>query len=118
MRIYEVPWSHLIFDPQFSNSVDMYEGGYFHQRGVFRSEPNSCMNNNIPYFSAISREQIVKRIKYCAGEEYSFDEFKKNDVAGMSPTLQATRSFSSIPEIMTNVNHNAPVIMEGRPLTK
>lgn len=117
-NIYEVPWSHLIFDPQFSNSVDMYEGGYFHQRGVFRSEPNSCMNNNIPYFSAISREQIVKRIKYCAGEEYSFDEFKNNDVAGMSPTLQATRSFSSIPEIMTNVNHNAPVIMEGRPLTK
>ena len=117
-NIYEVPWSHLIFDPQFSNSVDMYEGGYFHQRGVFRSEPNSCMNNNIPYFSAISREQIVKRIKYCAGEEYSFDEFKNNDVAGMSPTLQATRSFSSTQEIMTNVNHNAPVIMEGRPLTK
>jgi len=117
-NIYEVPWSHLIFDTQFSNSVDMYEGGYFHQRGVFRSEPNSCMNNNIPYFSAISREQIVKRIMYCAGEEYSFDEFKKNDVAGMSPTLQATRSFSSMPEIMTNVNHNAPVIMEGRPRTK
>ena len=55
---------------------------------------------------------------YCAGEEYSFDEFKKNDVAGMSPTLQATRCFSSIPEIMTNVNHNAPVIMGGGPLTK
>ncbi|MBO7300034.1 MAG: fimbrillin family protein [Tidjanibacter sp.] len=117
-NIYEVPWSHLIFDPQFSTSVDMYEGGYFHARGVFRSEPNSCMNNNIPYFSAISREQIVKRIMHCAGEEYSFDEFKKNDVAGMSPTLQATRSFSSMPEVMTNVNHNAPVIMEGRPLTK
>lgn len=117
-NIYEVPWSHLIFDPQFSTSVDMYEGGYFHQRGVFRSEPNSCMNNNIPYFSAISREQIVKRIMYCAGEQYSFDEFKKNDVAGMSPTLQSTRSFSSVPEIMTNANHNAPVIMEGKPLTK
>lgn len=117
-NIYEVPWSHLIFDPQFSTSVDMYEGGYFHQRGVFRSEPNSCMNNNIPYFSAISREQIVKRIMYCAGEEYSFEEFKKNDVAGMSPTLQSTRSCSSVSEIMTNANHNAPVIMEGRPLTK
>jgi hypothetical protein len=74
-----VPWSHMIYDPQYSNTVDVYEGAYFHTRGVYRSEPTSCMNNNIPYFSAISREAMVKRIKKYAGEEYSFEEFKAND---------------------------------------
>ena len=74
-----VPWSHMIFDPQFSNTVDVYEGAFFHSRGVFRSEPTSCMHNNIPYYNAISREAMVKRIKKYAGEEYSFEDFKAND---------------------------------------
>ena len=82
--MYEVPWSHLIFDPQYSNLVDIYEGGYMHMRGVFRSEPNSCMNNNVPYFSAISREAIVKRIMEYAGEPYSFEDFKARDVLDAS----------------------------------
>ena len=74
-----VPWSHMIYDPQYSNTVDVYEGAFFHTRGVFRSEPTSCMHNNIPYYNAISREAMVKRIKKYAGEEYSFEEFKAND---------------------------------------
>ena len=37
------------------------------------------MNNNIPYYSAISREAMVKRIMDYAGEPYSFENFKKND---------------------------------------
>ena len=74
-----VPWSHMIYDPQYSNTVDVYEGAYFHTKGVFRSEPTSCMHNNIPYYSAISREAMVKRIKKYAGEEYSFEDFKAND---------------------------------------
>lgn len=77
--MHSVPWSHLIYDPQYSNTVDVYEGAYFHTRGVFRSEPTSCMNNNIPYYNAISREAMVKRIKKYAGEEYSFEDFKAND---------------------------------------
>ena len=74
-----VPWSHMIYDPQYSNTVDVYEGAFFHTRGVFRSEPTSCMHNNIPYYNAISREAMVKRIKKYAGETYSFEEFKAND---------------------------------------
>ena len=77
--MHSVPWSHLIYDPQYSNTVDVYEGAFFHTRGVFRSEPTSCMNNNIPYYNAISREAMVKRIKEYAGEEYSFEDFKAND---------------------------------------
>lgn len=78
-NIYDVAWSHLIFDEKYQNTVDIYEGGYMHTRGCFRSEQNSCMNNNIPYFSAISRQAIVERIMEYAGEEFSFEEWKAND---------------------------------------
>ena len=77
--MHSVPWSHMIYDPQYSSTVDVYEGAFFHTRGVFRSEPTSCMHNNIPYYNAISREAMVKRIKKYAGEEYSFEDFKAND---------------------------------------
>ena len=75
----EVPWAHMIFDPQYANFVDVFEGAYMHSRGVFRSEMVSCMNDNRPYYNAISREEMVKRIKLYAGEEYFFDDFKAND---------------------------------------
>ena len=75
----EVPWAHLIYDSQYSNTVDVYEGAFYHTRGVFRSEPRSCMHNNIPYYNAISREAMVKRIMKYAGEPYSFEEFKAKD---------------------------------------
>lgn len=42
--------------------VGTYEGGYEYQYGVWRSETNSCMNNNIPYFNVQSRWSIVSRI--------------------------------------------------------
>lgn len=77
--MHSVPWSHMIYDPQYSNTVDVYEGAFYHARGVFRSEPTSCMHNNIPYYNAISREAMVKRIKKYAGETYSFEDFKAND---------------------------------------
>ena len=60
-KMHEVPWSHLIFDDRYSDIVDIYEGGFMHNRGVFRSEQNSCMNNRY------------------AGEEYSFEDFVAND---------------------------------------
>ena len=74
-----VPWSHMVFDPDYSDLVDVYEGGYFFSRGVFRSEANSCMNNYVPYFSSISRESIVRRIMEYAGEPFSYESFKEKD---------------------------------------
>lgn len=114
-NMYDVPWSHLIFDPQYSNLVDVYEGGYMHMRGVFRSEPNSCMNNNIPYFSAISREAIVKRIKEYAGESYSFEEFKTLDVLDASTAGDGTRSISSALEFAASNKQQHPVYMGDKP---
>lgn len=74
-----VPWAHLMFHPKYSDRVDMYEGAYMHMRGIYRSEITSCMNNNIPYFNAISRQAIVERIKEYAGEQFDFDDFVAND---------------------------------------
>lgn len=113
-KMHEVPWSHLIFDDRYSDIVDIYEGGYMHSRGVFRSEQNSCMNNEIPYFSTISRESIVKRIKRYAGEEYSFEEFVKNDSREVGTT---TKSLGNpIQTTGTRVKQHAPVLHEGSPL--
>lgn len=75
----DVEWSHLIFHPQYDDIVDIYEGGHMHAQGIFRSEVNSCMNNNVPYFSTWSRQLIVERIKEAAGETFSFDDFVNHD---------------------------------------
>lgn len=88
-----VPWSHLIYNPDYSDYVDIYEGGYMHTRGVYRSEATSCMNNNIPYYSAISRQAIVERIKYCAGEEFTLEEFYSRDSDAFGSTKAAPSVF-------------------------
>lgn len=111
-KMHEVTWSHLIFDPRYSDIVDIYEGGYKHSRGVFRSELNSCMNNNIPYFSTISRESIVKRIKQYAGETYSFEEFVAND----KRTVGSTTRSVDFGNTAKPINHCMPTIHKGSPL--
>lgn len=89
----EVPWAHMIYDPQYSNVVDVYEGAYMHTRGVFRSEATSCMNNNIAYYNAISRESMVKRIMKYAGEPYSYEAFKALDHESLPSTAAETRAW-------------------------
>ncbi len=84
-----VPWSHLIFHDKYMNIVDVYEGGYFHTRGIYRSEPTSCMNNNIPYFSAISRQIIVERIMKLAHEKFRLEDFYEKDVLDASNNTRA-----------------------------
>lgn len=111
-KMHEVTWSHLIFDPRYSDIVDIYEGGYMFSRGVFRSELNSCMNNNIPYFSTISRESIVKRIKRYAGETYSFEEFVAND----KRTVGSTTRSVDFGNTAKPINHCMPTIHKGSPL--
>ena len=112
-KMHQVGWSHLIFDDRYSDLVDIFEGGYMHTRGVFRSEQNSCMNNDIPYYSTISRESIVKRIKRYAGETFSFEDFVANDKreAGMS-----TRALDA-PWMRTSAHgyQHEPVIHKGSP---
>lgn len=79
-----VAWAHLFAHPDYMNIVDMYEGGYMHMRFIWRSEANSCMNNNVPYYSAISRQEMVERIMRYAGLEFSLEDFYARDVRDAS----------------------------------
>ena len=111
----EVGWSHFIFHPKYSNVVDIYEGGYFHTRGVYRSEPTSCMNNNIPYFSAISRQAMVERIMEYAGETFDLDTFIEKDVTTAGPTTKSAIEVLPIEPIYNNGKQHAPVYMGEKP---
>lgn len=112
-KMHNVGWSHLIFDDRYSDIVDVYEGGYMHNRGVFRSEQNSCMNNDIPYYSTISRESIVRRIKRYAGEEFSFEEFVKYDKRDAG---DVTRGVNTDNKLNAHTYQHTPVIHKGSPL--
>lgn len=114
-KMNEVPWSHLIFDDRYSDVVDIYEGGFMHNRGVFRSEANSCMNNDIPYYSAISREAIVKRIMEYAGETYSFEEFVRNDKRDNAELGRAAMTRDRVPLRSAGSSHFPPRIHQGKP---
>ena len=78
------------------------------------------MNNNIPYYSAISRQAIVERIMDYAGVPFYLDDFYANDVPALgtrsaierSPFWTPTQSNSSNPK------HHQPVIMGDYPNVK
>ena len=116
----QVPWAHLIYHPQYSDYVDMFEGGYMHTRGMYRSEATSCMNNNIPYFSAISRQAIVERIKAYAGEEFSLADFYAHDnddfgtITKYAPAYPIDRTFGVDP-LFHRGSGEGPVYMGEHP---
>ena len=118
-----VEWAHLFANPDYSNIVDMYEGGYFHTRGIFRSEANSCMNNNVPYYSAISRQEMVERIKRYAGEQFDINDFYAKDVRDASNNDFVTSSqFSASEPTIANMRSAgkqlAPKFMGDKPQLK
>ena len=79
-KLSELPWYHLIFDEKYAQYVDAYEGAINHSRGTYRSENASVMGNQfIPYFNAISREILVKRIMEASGGTFDFNTWKQND---------------------------------------
>lgn len=112
-KLNEVPWSHFIFHEKYNQIVDVFEGAFYHSRGVYRSEQTSCMNNNIPYFNAISRESIVKRIMAYAGETYSLSDFLAKDVLEASVPTKGLEA----PELLRRapLHSHAPIMMGKRP---
>ena len=109
----DIEWRHLIFHEDYDDIVDIYDGAYYHARGVYRSEVNSCMNNNVPYFSTVSRQAIVERIKDYAGEEFVFDDFVANDSREYG---EITRAGYYDPNNGVVLHSPAPVVVEGSPL--
>ena len=114
-----VPWTHLIFDPRYGDIVDIYEGGYMHSNGIYRSEYNSCMNNNVPYFSTWSRQLIVERILWVAGETFDFETFVSKDSREMGDKFLTRGSWmSNLPDAQVQAvhsEHHGPVIKNGSP---
>lgn len=111
-----IEWAHLFAHPDYMNKVDMYEGGYFHTRGIYRSEANSCMNNNVPYYSAISRQEMVERIMRYAGLEFSLEDFYANDVRDASNndfTTRAKLSVEETPVMRTSAAKQMPLKFMG-----
>ena len=74
-----VHWERMIGDVCFPK-VGFYEGGNTYEKGIWRSEVISVMDDNRKYFNAISRQIIVERIKSKAKETFSFKEFCSKDV--------------------------------------
>lgn len=109
----EVPWRHLIHNREYGDIVDIYEGGYFHSRGVYRSEYNSCMNNNVPYFSTWSRQLIVQRIMKLAGEPFSLESFYAKDSRQMGKDFTGTRAAGKNMDDVSAHHGNAPIFIKN-----
>lgn len=80
-----VLWKDFIGLNQY-DMVGLYEGAYMYQYGIWRSESNSCMNNNIPYYNTQSRWCIVKRIMELSGKSLTISEFLKKDKVSITST--------------------------------
>lgn len=115
-KVKNVGWSHLVFHEKYRNVVDVLEGGYGYARGVFRSESNSCMSTDIPYYNTISRESIVRRIMRYAGEGYSFESFVEKDSFDVG--IGSRSSVGVMPYNPVRKVHSGPVMMGERPILK
>ena len=74
----KILWKDFIGIDKYA-PVGAYEGGYEYQYGIWRSEENSCMNNNIPYYNVQSRWCIVNRIMKLSGIDFTIQDFIAND---------------------------------------
>lgn len=114
----QVEWKHLIFDSRYGDIVDIYEGAYMHARGVYRSELNSCMNNNVPYYSTWSRQLIVERTLEAAGETFDFETFVSKDSREMGDKFltrtQLNTPWQNVKAIHSE--HHGTVFKKGSPV--
>ncbi len=90
-------WSDFVGREGYEG-VGLFEGGGLYRYGVWRSESNSCMNNNVAYFNVQSRQAIVRRIMSMCGREFSLDEFIAADTGSpMATRASMMFSYSSCP---------------------
>lgn len=106
-----VYWSHLLNNANYPE-VGFYEGGMCYLKGVWRSEYESCMDDNRLYFNAISRQLIVERILKQSGEIFSQEEFYLKDSkegasssTSSSITTRAARTLKIYPKLPAPVVH-------------
>lgn len=116
--LHSVPWADFIFDPRYSDHVDVFEGGFGYMRGIFRPEQNSCMNYGIPYYNAPSRLAIMRRIRNYAHESFDMDYFYAHDSNVWGRTGMETRSGGQArlggSSYAGSNQHHAPQVVDGR----
>ena len=108
----EVWWNTLIYDPRYSNSVDIFEGAYGKTRGVYRAEINSCMNYGIPYFSAPARLDLMRRILEYSGEGFTMETFyaTDSDKWGSTGTTRAAVPDASNGYVNSGMHHPVRIV--------
>ena len=84
----KILWKDFLWKPKY-NMVGIFEGAYYYERGVWRSEFESCMYNDIAYFNAISRAIIVQRILMYAGQPFSLEKFMEMDIIEPPPPTKS-----------------------------
>ena len=108
------PWAGMAGNPKYTgenvaynNRVGIFEGAGYYGKGLWRSEPNSCMNDNVLYFSAVSRWSAVRKIMKLSGvdDDYTVEEFMANDVIPVYPAAETRVS-------------SVPFVPLGRPITE
>lgn len=109
-KMSDVPWSHFIFDPRYSDKVDVFEGAFGVTRGAFRSEINSCMNYGIPYFNAISRQDIMRRILDYSGEGFSMEKFYATDTDKWGSTSTSKAIMPSESYTASGLHHPVRIV--------
>ena len=72
------------------------------------------MNNNVPYYSTISRQEIVERIMKYSGGTFDFETFVSKDSREMGDKF-LTRSGSAGSSSQA-IEGNAPMVVKGSPL--
>ncbi|WP_342644679.1 M64 family metallopeptidase [Mucilaginibacter sp. CSA2-8R] len=85
-----IKWKHYFNRPRYAGIVGIFEGGYYHAKGVYRPEENSVMRNNITTrnFNAPSREAIVRRIYEIMGKPFDLEAFFKEDLNVMGYAME------------------------------
>lgn len=81
-KMTEVPWYPFIFHEKYAQQVDVFEGALNHSRSTYRSENQSVMGAvHVYYYNAISRYEIIRRVKAAAGESVTLEQFMAEDNA-------------------------------------
>lgn len=107
--ITQTTWRDFAGRPDYP-TVGTYPGAGTYRLGIWRPEPNSCMNDNVPYFNAPSRWVQIRRIRQLAGQsDYSFEEFLLEDRRPEYPAETRT----DVGDFTRFVPSGTPVVFTG-----
>lgn len=83
----KIKWASYLQRNAYSASVNVFEGGYFVTKGVYRPENNSVMRNvdQSTTFNAPSREAIARQISTITGVPFNMSDFLEQDKTAIKP---------------------------------